>query len=215
MSYLALILLVMSCSLTKTGPVKTLKEASSSGYRTKEFLKYDHLHRPLETLIFFDISPNHTVLEIDPGAGRYMEIIAPLLQHNGKYIMAMPYVDRRIPITLINEKRISHWLKQHLDVAKTITIKGLQLPDRIELGAEKSADRVVSFTAPNWISHPKASLLFEAIAKVLRPGGVLGLAGKNSELNREEIILLAKNAGLRLLSESELVPERLTLKFQR
>ena len=43
--------------------------------------KYRH---PLETLTFFGIKPEITVVEIWPGNGWYTEILAPFLKDHGK-----------------------------------------------------------------------------------------------------------------------------------
>jgi predicted methyltransferase len=215
MRLLILLTLLYSCARGPAPSPKSLKEASSSGYRTEEFVKYDYLHKPQETLSFFGLTPEQTVVEIDPGAGRYLEIIAPLVAEKGKYILGMPYVDRKKPVTVVNERRISEWMKQNFEVARSMTIKGFQLPDRIDLGPEKSADLVVSMTVPNWIQEKDVHLAFEAFARVLKTGGILGLAGKSSELDKKQIMSLASRAGFRYLAESNLVADRLTLKFQR
>jgi predicted methyltransferase len=215
MKQLLLLCLLFSCARGPGPSPQTLKEASSSGYRTKEFIKYDDLHMPLETLSFFGLTPEQTVVEVDPGAGRYLEIIAPLVSNKGKYIMGMPYVDRKKPVTIVNESRISEWMKEHFDVARIITIKGFQLPDRIDLGPENSADLVVSMTVHNWIKDKDVQLAFQSFAKVLKPKGILGLAGKKSELSRSEILRLASRAGFTFIADSPLVADRLTLKFEK
>ena len=46
-----------------------------------------HRH-PYETLSFFDVKADSTVVEISPGGGWYSEILAPLLKEKGKYYAA-------------------------------------------------------------------------------------------------------------------------------
>ena len=48
--------------------------------------KYRH---PLETLSFFGIKPDMTVVEISPGTGWYTEILAPFLKDHGKLYEAV------------------------------------------------------------------------------------------------------------------------------
>src|SRR5690554_6174305 len=43
----------------------------------------DIYRNPVDTLKFFDIQPNHTVVEISPGGGWYTEILAPYLRADG------------------------------------------------------------------------------------------------------------------------------------
>src|SRR5690625_1219388 len=45
----------------------------------------DQYRHPLETLSFFGISEHDRVIEINPGGGWYMEILAPLLFAHGQY----------------------------------------------------------------------------------------------------------------------------------
>ena len=58
-----------------TGPQRKPGDAERDGQR-----------HPLETLEFFGIRPNMTVLEVGPGEGWYTEILAPLLAARGKLI---------------------------------------------------------------------------------------------------------------------------------
>ena len=44
-----------------------------------------HRH-PKETLSFFGIEPDMTVLEVSPGGGWYTEVLAPLLSEQGKLV---------------------------------------------------------------------------------------------------------------------------------
>jgi predicted methyltransferase len=49
----------------------------------------DGFRHPIETLVFFGIKENNTVVEILPGStGYYMEILAPYLRERGGYIAA-------------------------------------------------------------------------------------------------------------------------------
>jgi predicted methyltransferase len=47
-----------------------------------------HRH-PRQTLTFFGIAPQQTVIEITPGGGWYAEIQAPYLRDNGRYVAAV------------------------------------------------------------------------------------------------------------------------------
>ena len=56
--------------------------------------KYRH---PKETLLFFGLKPDMTVVEITPGRGWYTEIIAPALRKEGKYFAAVSAVTEKTP----------------------------------------------------------------------------------------------------------------------
>src|SRR5690606_39032402 len=49
----------------------------------------DRYRNPGQTLAFFGIAPQHSVVEITPGAGWYTEILAPYLKPHGRYVAAV------------------------------------------------------------------------------------------------------------------------------
>ena len=64
-----------------------LKAAVANPARADARKVRDAHRHPAETLAFFGIKPNMTVIEIAPGSGYYAEILAPYLsQGGGKYI---------------------------------------------------------------------------------------------------------------------------------
>src|SRR5689334_7559589 len=89
-------IIVSGCgsSIKKSGATnkaipQTIEEATSSQFRTEENKKRDEYRHPLQTLTFFGLEPQMTVVEIWPSAGWYTEIIAPLLSQKGHYIAAV------------------------------------------------------------------------------------------------------------------------------
>jgi predicted methyltransferase len=65
---------------------RCLKAAIAAPSRTPDNVKRDVYRHPYETLTFFGIKPNMTVVELAPGGGWYTEILAPYLRANGKLI---------------------------------------------------------------------------------------------------------------------------------
>src|SRR4051794_36821901 len=58
----------------------TLEEAvGSRHYRTPSNMERDVYRHPVQTLKFFGLKPDMTVIEISPGSGWYTEIIAPFV----------------------------------------------------------------------------------------------------------------------------------------
>ncbi|HAZ60755.1 MAG TPA: hypothetical protein DCY89_04180, partial [Gammaproteobacteria bacterium] len=55
----------------------------------KERARDVHRH-PAETLGFFGVQPDDTVVELLPGTGWYTAILAPLLAERGRLIVATP-----------------------------------------------------------------------------------------------------------------------------
>ncbi|MFO7478440.1 MAG: hypothetical protein R6X03_08875, partial [Methyloceanibacter sp.] len=60
-----------------------LKEVITGDHRSADNKARDQYRHPLETLTFFGIKPDMTVVEIYPGRGWYTEILAPYLKGNG------------------------------------------------------------------------------------------------------------------------------------
>jgi predicted methyltransferase len=69
----------------------TLAAAIAAPTRTAANVERDKYRHPAETLAFFGVKPNHTVVEIWPGGGWYTEILAPYLKSGGgKLVLAAP-----------------------------------------------------------------------------------------------------------------------------
>lgn len=67
----------------------TLEQAvNDNPARSANNLKRDIYRNPVETLRFFDVEPDMTVVEIWPGGGWYTEILAPYLKENGQLYAA-------------------------------------------------------------------------------------------------------------------------------
>ncbi len=67
----------------------TFKPLLSASYRSPGNVARDTHRHSAETLAFFGIRPDSTVVEILPGSGGYyMEILAPWLKDKGLYIAA-------------------------------------------------------------------------------------------------------------------------------
>ena len=74
------------CSAPDRAPRVTLAQAIAAPTRTPANLARDRYRHPAETLAFFGVKPDDTVVEIWPGGGWYTEILAPYLaQGGGRY----------------------------------------------------------------------------------------------------------------------------------
>ena len=172
--------------------------------------KYRH---PKETLQFFGVRPDQTVIEITPGGGWYSEILAPLLKDNGHYIAAVQKSsggEARRDGDALHTKFATD--KAHYGNAQFVEFD----PKAPVLGAPNSADRVLTFrNVHNWVEADNAPLMFKAFFMVLRPGGVLGLtdhrANDGISLDKESgylptsyVVKLATDAGFKLEESSEI-----------
>lgn len=196
---------------------KSAQAAVNSSYRTLENTNRDQYRHPLETLNFFGVKPNMTVVEITPGAGWYTEILTPLLATEGQYIAAIPPAGENKGMNETSAKVIA-WIKSHKEFEGHATIADFAPPDSLVLAPEGSADMVLTFrNIHNWMARGYERAVFESFFKSLKPGGVLGIEehranpkaprdGKASSgyVLEKDVIRLAESVGFKLAAKSEI-----------
>ena len=193
-----------------------LQEAVAGAWRSPANKARDQYRHPIQTLEFFGIKPDMTVLELAPGGGWYTEILAPFLYAHGHLIEATPPSRGNEPSHF--EQKLKADPKVYGHIAKTIPFWP---PDHVELGPDGSADMVLTFrNTHDWLNQSPRSLdaVFKAAYKVLKPGGVFGItdhrakpfadaAQSSKELHRipEDYMTEAGlRAGFRLAGVSEI-----------
>ena len=79
-------LLVTGCAVTSTRQMTAqgLDRILAGDQRSEENRARDRYRHPKETLLFFGIRPEMSVLEVWPEPGWYTEVIAPLVSDKGK-----------------------------------------------------------------------------------------------------------------------------------
>jgi predicted methyltransferase len=208
--------------VTANGPVldpqmaEKLDKILGWPHRVPQNTARDIYRHPKETLAFFGLQQNMTVIEITPGNGWYAEILAPLLKNAGRYVAAV--WDESVPDQPDYRARLNRELeakfraqRKHYQQAEVRRFN----PKTPSFGPPGSADMVLSFrNAHNWIDEGTAPAYFKAFASVLKPGGVLGIVdhraatgaatdGKSGYVTEEQIIDLALAAGFILAEKSE------------
>ena len=149
-----------------------LKEAVAGSWRSPANKARDRYRHPVETLEFFGIKPDMTVIELAPGGGWFTEILAPFLYAHGHLVEAAP-PPRSGPGKF--EQKLKADPKVYGHVAKIVPFSP---PDQVNLGPAGSADMVLTFrNTHDWLNESPAALdaVFKAAYKVLKPGGVFGI----------------------------------------
>jgi predicted methyltransferase len=136
----------------------------------------DQYRHPKETLLFFGLRPDMTVVEISPANGWYTEIIAPLLKQQGRYYAAVPVLTDDMPEAM---KRRDTTYRQMLKSAPELygepTIKTYDAAAPV-FAPEGAADLVVTFrNVHNWAKAGNTRSMFNGFFQALKPGGVLGV----------------------------------------
>lgn len=205
---------------TATPPTfAALDEALSGTWRDPKNVARDVYRHPKQTLGFFGVTPDQTVIEITPGGGWYSEILAPYLREKGRYVAAV--WDDAIP----GQPKYRYELNQKLRerFAGNAALYGTPDvrvfdPAKPDFGPPGSADTVLTFrNAHNWVSDGTAAAYFKAFYDVLKPGGTLGVVDhrarpgtdlevmkKSGYVTEELVIELAKGAGFVLADRSEI-----------
>ncbi len=198
------------------GEDSRLKEVISGEHRTADEKARDQYRHPYETLTFFGLHEDMTVVEIYPGGGWYTQILAPYLKDKGKLIDAV--YDRnpetQKPWMVKYNKEFSDRYVGKPEVYGEITLVDMAPPDRIDLASPGSVDMILDFrNAHNWLpwgSDTVAAGWFKALKK----GGVVGLIAhrmdaskpydsENGYVHQQTIVDLMVKNGFELADSSE------------
>lgn len=132
----------------------------------------DVYRHPLQTLQFFDVQPNQTIIEITPGGGWYSEILAPYLNADGHYIGAVPAA----PADSKGGIRNKAFRDKLTSTAESANATIVELDAKAPTLEASSADAVLTFrNVHNWVAAGNADAYFRAFFAALKPGGTLGV----------------------------------------
>jgi len=173
----ALLLLGWQSSLADHhGEELTLQSLIAGDHRSEANIARNSARHPIETLEFFGLRPDMTVIEILPSTGWYAEIIAPYLRDNGKYYAAhfspnasAAYMPR---ILGMFEEKISN----APELYGRVTVRHLNPPHEVVIAPPESADMALTFrNVHNWIMAGQEHEFFASFYAALKPGGILGV----------------------------------------
>ena len=193
-----------------------LKEIISGDHRSAENKARDRYRNPLETLTFFGIRPDMTVVEIYPGRGWYTEILAPYLKGSGTLYAADHPGD---PSYEAVQRSLEAFDQKVKDMSELFgEMQRTKLTKDGDIAPLESADLVVTFrNVHSWMGSGSENEAFAAMFRALKPGGVLGLVQHRGDpnvkqdpkagsgyVNEAYVIELAKKAGFQLAEKSEI-----------
>ncbi len=196
-----------------------IEQAMFGDHRSPANTARNRYRHPVGTLTFLGLEDGMTVLEIWPGGGWYTEILAPVMRLHGQFIVAGYDVD--IP----GQPEYRYGLQLGLmdkfsaspAVYDQVTNTAFSPPESASLGKAETVDLILTFrNTHGWISSGTVELIFAEFARVLKPGGILGLvqhrADKNADpkvsaesgyISEQAIVALARGVGLYLEARSE------------
>lgn len=213
---LLLAALVAGCAAAPPRDRDLLAQLIAAPHRTPANVARDPYRHPLEVLEFLGIRPGDMVVEILPGsAGYYLEILAPYLKDQGRYVAASRDASAP-PRYLADHRRLLARLEAepalYGKVGVTQFNAGLHA-----VAPPGSADFVLTFrNLHNWVERDEIDGALRVFRDALKPGGILGIVDhrgrtdlpqsaqmKSGYLREDYVVALVERAGFGLAGKSE------------
>ena len=203
---------------TDPATIGALDRILAGEHRTPENRARDAYRHPKETLQFFGVRQDMTVVEVWPGAGWYTEILAPLLRDRGQlYAAVLDEKSGEYAKNVVETYRGKLQLRPELYGKVTITTLAAP-PAKNEIAPPGSADLVLSFRSlHNWMMFGWEREALAAMHAALKPGGVLGIVGHRGDpkipqdpkaasgyVNEDHAIRVIQAAGFTLVARSDI-----------
>lgn len=179
----------------------------------------DEYRHPYETLAFFGIEPDMTVVELYPGGGWYSAVLAPYLAAEGRLVAAHFNLDRE-DAPGYYQRSYRGYVERFVDSGDygEIDVIAFDPPELTRLGEPGSADAVLTFrNIHTWMGDGQLATVFTAAHDVLKPGGIFGVVGHRLPEDRKQdpaagtgyvqesvVIEAAEAAGFTLADRSEI-----------
>jgi predicted methyltransferase len=188
----------------------------SAPHRSPRNVARDPHRHPAQTLAFFGVREDSTVVEILPGsAGYYTEILAPWLRDRGLYVAA-GRAETAPPAYLADHRRMLERFAAEPQLYGKVVVTRFDA-DRHEIAPAGSADFVLTFrNLHNWMDRGELDGALRAFHRALKPGGVLGVVdhrgrtdlsqeaqAKSGYVRQDVAIAAIERAGFRLVAASE------------
>lgn len=191
-----------------------LRDAIMGEHRAEAKVARDAYRNPYETLKFFGLKEDMTVLEIFAQGAWYTEIVAPVVAEKGMYYGALP--DPSSERSQKSFDSYSEALAADKDLygkAKAVKIG----PDATEPVKPGTADLVLTFrNIHNWMAAGTDGKMFEIMYNSAKSGGHLGVVehrgnamvkqdpkAKSGYVNEGHAIKLAEDAGWQYVGSSD------------
>jgi len=194
-----------------------LAEIAAGDHRPAEWSERNASRHPVETLTFFAIQPDQTVIELSPGGGWYTSILAPYLKDEGRYVAAHWDMEQDdLPAYAVRGYAAFTERFGDQELYGDFDIIPFSPPAKASLGESGSADLVLSFrNVHGWHRDGILADVFESVHEVLKRGGVFGVVGHRLPEDRDGeqftgylkqsfIVGMAESHGFRLAEASDI-----------
>jgi predicted methyltransferase len=211
-------ILLLSLLVTGTASAQMDWNAALSGaHRSEGNADRNESRHPQQTLEFFGLTPDMTVLEVSPGGGWYTEVLAALLSGKGTLVTAH-YAPNGGAYARRSLGGFLKKLGENNDVYAGVVVSALQPPSAMEPAAPESVDLAVAFrNVHSWMRMDQVETFFSAIYDTVKPGGAFGVVQhrakpdtpleamkKTAYVTEDQVIAYAELAGFELEARSEI-----------
>lgn len=196
-----------------------LQDAIAGAWRTPANVARDGARKPAEALKFWGLRPGMTVLELQPGAGWWTEILAPYARATGGVYMvtAADLANPDLPQAAKDGR--ARFEARFADPALYGTVKYVNFGAKsVGLGAPNSVDLVLNGrNIHNWMAAGVLDKVMGESFAVLKPGGILAIEEHRNAADTAQdpkaasgyvteafVIEAAARAGFKLDARSEL-----------
>ncbi len=220
----ALLLMIgTSCFAVAEVDRAALREALSGTHREAANVARDTWRHPQDTLEFFGIRADMSVVEIWPGAaGWYTEILAPYLREHGQLYAAHFNADSSAQFFRESRAAFEAKLAVNPERYDRVRLTSFNPPQYVDIAPPGSADAVLTFrNVHNWYMRgggdERVLQAFQAMHRALKPGGLLGVVDHrlpaqraltdqeaSGYMRQDYVIDLAQRAGFVLEAASEI-----------
>ena len=167
-----------STMMMKADVVTLIEQALDGAHRAEGNAARDRYRNPVQTLTFFGLTPDMTVVEVWPGgkSAWYTEVLAPVLKGEGRLIIAGIPEDTENKYMARVAKGFSEKLSMHPDIYEGVEVIGYEDPATDSMAEPGVADMVLlSRHYHNFIGRGTEAQIMADAFDALRPGGILAV----------------------------------------
>jgi predicted methyltransferase len=185
----------------------------------------DQYRRPMQTLNFFGVKPDMTVVEFGPGGGWYTRVLAPYIMPSGTYAAMNGDSDARTYRDRAQEARAKGWTERFKpSLAEMMGVEAKDVNafelDEVPEEMEGKADRVLIFRSMHGLNiNNNADDVLKAARKLLKDDGMVGVvqhrapegasyadygARQRGYMRKQDVVAIFAANGFELAAESEI-----------
>ena len=172
-------------------PLLTIEEIMVGDHRSPANIARNEYRNPVETLEFFGLETDMTLIEIGPSGAWYTEILAPYMRDHGRYYGAHFSPNSGNEFQRRSVENFEEKMAANPELYGKAIIRHLLPPNERAIGPVEGADIVLTFrNVHNWMARNEDEAFFNTFFDSLKPGGILGVVEHRApdSASRQEMI---------------------------